>query len=206
MQKPTLDLEKEASKKGFNLVAGLDEAGRGPLAGPLVVACVILGESLYDNDTIDDSKKISPKKREDLFKIITNKALAFKIISITPEEIDRINILQATLYGMYRCLKEIKPIPDYALVDGNHFPKTQIMGKSVIGGDRISKSIAAASILAKVTRDRFMINSAKLYPEWSFERHKGYPTKHHKNLILKYGLTPLHRKTYNKKQIQLKLL
>ena len=206
MQKPTLDLEKEASKKGFNLVAGLDEAGRGPLAGPLVVACVILGKSLCDNDTIDDSKKISPKKREDLFKIITNKALAFKIISITPEEIDRINILQATLYGMYRCLKEIKPIPDYALVDGNHFPKTQIMGKSVIGGDRISKSIAAASILAKVTRDRFMKNSAKLYPEWSFERHKGYPTKHHKNLILKYGLTPLHRKTYNKKQIQLKLL
>ena len=205
MQKPTLDLEKEASKKGFNIVAGLDEAGRGPLAGPLVVACVILGESWCDNNTLNDSKKISQKKREHLFELITKKALAFKIVSISPKEIDRINILQATLYGMYRCLKEIKPIPDYALVDGNHFPKTQIMGKSVIGGDRISKSIAAASILAKVTRDRFMVNSAKNFPEWSFEKHKGYPTKLHRDLIFKYGLTPLHRKTFNKKLNQLNL-
>ena len=113
--------------------------------------------------------------------------------------------MQATLYGMHRCIMGMKPFPDYALVDGNFFPRIHIKGKAVIKGDSISKSIAAASILAKVTRDRFMINSAKHFPNWSFEKHKGYPTKLHRELILKHGLTPLHRKSFKIKPVQLNL-
>tara|TARA_Y100001970_G_C14251975_1_gene872509 strand:- start:5745 stop:6377 length:633 start_codon:yes stop_codon:yes gene_type:complete len=202
MLEPNLDLEKEAAKKGFNCIAGLDEAGRGPLAGPVVVACVILGKNWCYNDSINDSKKISKKKRESLYEFITKNALSFKIVSISSEEIDKMNILQATLHGMSRCLAEIRPVPDYVLVDGNRFPNTNIRGKAVVRGDSISKSIAAASILAKVTRDRFMIDLSKQFPEWSFDKHKGYPTKLHKKLILKYGSTPLHRKSFKIKHFQ----
>ena len=153
---PTLELEKKALARGFKHVVGIDEAGRGPMAGPVVVAAVILGPNWNDEYQINDSKKLSYKKRDQYYKIIVDKALAYKIVSISPDEIDRLNILQATLYGMAKCLKEIKPMPDYVLVDGNHFPKTKIKGETVIKGDTRSKSIAAASILAKVTRDRFM--------------------------------------------------
>jgi len=206
MQKPTLEIEKEASTKGFNYIAGVDEAGRGPLAGPVVVASVILGENWSNAHALNDSKRLSSKKRNQLYEIITNEALTFKIISISPKEIDRINILQATLLGMQRSLSEIRPLPDYALVDGNHYPKTTIKGEAIIKGDCLSKSIAAASILAKVTRDKIMIDSAKLFPHWSFEKHKGYPTSLHRELISKYGLTPLHRKSFKFKPLQIGFL
>ena len=195
-QLPTLELENIALAKGYKNIAGVDEAGRGPLAGPVVVASVILGGNWSNEYQINDSKRLSTKKREQLYDIVVKKAQAFKIVLISPKEIDRLNILQATLLGMIRCLNEIKPTPDYALVDGSFYPKTKIKGKTIIKGDKLSKSIAAASILAKVTRDRFMINSAKKFPEWAFEKHKGYPTDLHKKLILKYGLTPLHRKSF----------
>ena len=119
---------------------------------------------------------------------------------------DRINILQATLLGMYRSITEIKPLPDYAIVDGNHYPNTKIKGKAIIKGDCLSKSIAAASILAKVTRDRIMIDYAKLFPDWSFDKHKGYPTDLHRELISKYGLTPFHRKSFKIKPFQMNFL
>jgi len=205
MQEPSLDLEKEARAKGFNLIAGIDEAGRGPLAGPVVVASVILGDNWNDNHSLNDSKKLSAQKRERLFDFIINEALTFKIVSISAVEIDRMNILRATLLGMYRCITEIKPSPDYVLVDGNHFPNTNTKGKAIIKGDCLSKSIAAASILAKVTRDRFMIDSAKHFPKWSFEKHKGYPTNLHRKLIAQYGLTNLHRKSFKVKPSQMNL-
>ncbi len=203
---PTLKLEESAASRGFRNIAGVDEAGRGPLAGPVIVAAVILGKDWNAGHPLDDSKKLSLKKRESLFELICSEALAFKVVSISPEEIDRLNILQATLFGMYRCLAEIAPAPDYALVDGNHYPQTTVPGEAVIKGDARSKSIAAASILAKVTRDRFMVENAKRYPEWGFERHKGYPTRLHREAILKHGLTPLHRRSFRIKPVQMSLL
>ena len=200
---PNLEIEKKALARGFKYIAGVDEAGRGPLAGPVVVAAVILGDNWDDGHLLNDSKKLTAQKREHLFEIISNEALAHKIVSITPKEIDKLNVLQATLLGMLRCLKEISPFPDYVLVDGNHYPKTTINGEALVKGDNKSKSIAAASILAKVTRDRFMIKKAKQFPEWGFDQHKGYPTKHHKEMILKYGLTPLHRKSFKLNSVQL---
>ena len=203
---PTLEFEKAALGRGFKNIAGVDEAGRGPLAGPVVVAAVILGEDWNADHPLDDSKRLSAQKREHLFDLVCNEALAFKIVSISPQEIDRLNILQATLFGMSRCLTEIVPAPDYAFVDGNHYPQTTIPGEAVIKGDSRSKSIAAASILAKVTRDRIMLENAERYPEWGFESHKGYPTKRHREALAKFGLTPLHRKSFRLKPLQLSLL
>lgn len=198
---PTLELETAAQDRGFQQVAGVDEAGRGPLAGPVMVAAVILGKDWNAEHPLNDSKKLSSTKREQLFEVICSEALAFKIVSISAEEIDRLNILQATLHGMLRCLTEIEPAPDYALVDGNRFPQTTIRGEAVVKGDARSKSIAAASILAKVTRDRVMVENAKRYPEWHFEGHKGYPTKQHRAAIEKYGLSPLHRRSFRLKSL-----
>ena len=198
---PTLELEKAALSRGFRHIAGVDEAGRGPLAGPVMVAAVVLGKDWNVEHPLNDSKKLSAKKRAQLFDFICSEALAYKIVSISVEEIDRQNILQATLHGMLRCLTEIEPAPDYALVDGNHFPQTTIQGEAVVKGDGRSKSIAAASILAKVTRDRIMVENAKLYPEWGFECHKGYPTKQHRDAIEKYGLSPLHRRSFSLKSL-----
>ncbi|MBC8259220.1 MAG: ribonuclease HII [SAR324 cluster bacterium] len=199
--RPTLELEKAAADRGFKQIAGVDEAGRGPLAGPVVVAAVILGEAWKTEHQLNDSKKLSEKKREQLFEIICTEAAAYKIVAISAEDIDRLNILQATLLGMLRCLTEIVPTPDYALVDGNIFPKTEIQGEAVVKGDGRSKSIAAASILAKVTRDQLMLENAKHYPEWGFEQHKGYPTIQHRRAIEKYGLSPLHRKSFRLKSL-----
>jgi ribonuclease HII len=193
---PTLKLEESAAGRGFKNIAGVDEAGRGPLAGPVVVAAVILGKDWNVRHPLDDSKKLSLQKREQLFELICGEAVAYKIVSISPQEIDRLNILQATLFGMYRCLTEITPLPDYALIDGNQYPKTTVPGEALVKGDARSKSIAAASILAKVTRDRLMVENAKRYPEWGFELHKGYPTKLHREAIAQHGLTPLHRKSF----------
>ena len=198
---PTLELETAAQGRGFQQVAGVDEAGRGPLAGPVMVAAVILGKDWNAEHPLNDSKKLSSTKREQLFDVICSEALAFKIVSISAEEIDRLNILQATLHGMLRCLTEIEPAPDYALVDGNRFPQTTIRGEAVVKGDARSKSIAAASILAKVTRDRVMVENAIRYPEWGFEGHKGYPTKQHRAAIEKYGLSPLHRRSFRLKSL-----
>lgn len=203
---PTLELEESATGRGFRNIVGVDEAGRGPLAGPVVIAAVILGKDWNAGHPLDDSKKLSLQKREHFFKLICSEALAFKIVSISPQEIDRLNILQATLYGMYRCLTEISPAADYALIDGNHYPQTTVPGEAVIKGDARSKSIAAASILAKVTRDRFMVENAKRYPEWAFELHKGYPTKLHREAIAENGLSPLHRKSFRLKPMQMSLL
>ncbi|MCH2269648.1 MAG: ribonuclease HII [SAR324 cluster bacterium] len=203
---PTLEFETAALNRGFRNIAGVDEAGRGPLAGPVVVAAVILGEAWNTGHPLDDSKRLSAQKRECLFDLVCSEAQAFKIVSISPQEIDRLNILQATLFGMYRCLTEIEPAADYALVDGNHYPHTKVPGETVIKGDARSKSIAAASILAKVTRDRIMLENAARYPEWGFESHKGYPTKMHREAIAKYGLTPLHRKSFRLKPVQMSLL
>lgn len=203
---PTLKLEESAAGRGFRNIAGVDEAGRGPLAGPVVVAAVILGKDWNAGHPLDDSKKLSLQKREQLFELICSEALAFKIVSISPQEIDRLNILQATLFGMYRCLTEIAPPPDYALVDGNQYPQTTVPGETVVKGDARSKSIAAASILAKVTRDKLMVENAKHYPEWGFELHKGYPTKLHREAIAQHGLTPLHRRSFKHKPRQISLL
>ena len=202
MQVPNLEIEHKALARGFKHIVGIDEAGRGPLAGPVVVAAVILGNNWDNTHLLNDSKKLTAKKRESLFETISTEALAYKIVSIPPQEIDTMNVLQATLLGMLRCIEEINPLPDYVLVDGNNFPKTEINGESIVKGDCKSKSIAAASILAKVTRDRFMVRNAKLFPKWGFEKHKGYPTKHHREMILKYGISPLHRKSFQLKPIK----
>ncbi len=202
---PTLDFEKSAAKFGYVNIAGVDEAGRGPLAGPVVIAAVILGKYWKSKYLLNDSKKLSLRKRENLFDIICNEAKAFNIVSISPKEIDKLNILRATLFGMGKCLSEMTPKPDYAIIDGNHYPQIEVPGETVIKGDERSKSIAAASILAKVTRDRFMIEKAKLYPEWGFEVHKGYATKMHRKAIAEFGLTPMHRKSFKLKVKQLDL-
>ncbi len=202
---PTLDFEKLAAQLGFVNIAGVDEAGRGPLAGPVVVAAVILGKYWKSEYPLNDSKKLSMRKRENLFDLICSEAKAFNIVSISSEVIDKLNILSATLFGMGQCLAGMSPKPDYALIDGDHYPQTEVPGEALIKGDERSKSIAAASILAKVTRDRFMLEKAKLYPEWGFEIHKGYATKMHREAIAKFGLTPIHRKSFKLKAKQLDL-
>ncbi len=194
--RPTLEFENAAYSRGFSKIAGIDEAGRGPLAGPVVVAAVILGNNWNMKVELNDSKQLTYKKRQELYDLICEKSSAFKIISISPQDIDRLNILQATLLGMKRCSALICPEPDYLLVDGNHYPDTNIFGQTVVKGDCLSKSIAAASILAKVTRDRKMVEFGAMYPKWGFERHKGYPTRKHREAIAEHGLSPIHRRSF----------
>jgi len=203
---PTLELENAAYSRGFSKIAGIDEAGRGPLAGPVVVAAVILGRNWNTEFELNDSKQLTAKKRQVLYDLISAKATAFKIVSVSPQEIDRLNILQATMVGMQRCSDEINPSPDYLLVDGNRYPVTNIQGQAVVKGDCLSKSIAAASIIAKVARDRKMVEFGKEYPQWGFERHKGYPTSKHREAIAKYGLSPIHRRSFGQKTEQMSLL
>jgi ribonuclease HII len=178
-------------------VVGIDEAGRGPLAGPVVAAAVVL--DLNDPISgINDSKKVAPKKREILYDEIAAKARAWAVASASPEEIDKYNILRATLLAMKRALDDIGHAWSIVLVDGNQYiasvPRT--VQKPVIKGDGLSASIAAASIMAKVTRDRIMAEYHKLYPEWDFHVHKGYPTARHRELIGKLGLCGIHRKSF----------
>ena len=203
---PTLELENAAYSRGFSKIAGIDEAGRGPLAGPVVVAAVILGRNWNTEIELNDSKQLTAKKRQVLYDLICVKAITFKIVSVSPQEIDRLNILQATMVGMQRCTDEIDPSPDYLLVDGNRYPVTNIQGQAVVKGDCLSKSIAAASILAKVARDRKMVEFGKEYPQWGFERHKGYPTSEHREAIAEYGLSPIHRRSFGQKTEQMSLL
>ncbi len=194
----TMEKEMEIRAKGFTAVCGIDEAGRGPLAGPVVAAAVILPEDIQ-LPGVNDSKKITEKKREILFDFVKEHALAYGIGEASETEIDEINILQATFLAMRRAVEALQIPADYALVDGNRIQGLPVPAETVIGGDGKVLSIAAASILAKVTRDRYMRDMGAQYPEYGFEKHKGYGTKAHYAAIEQYGICPLHRKTFLKK-------
>lgn len=193
---PNLELEKSAEAAGYQPIAGVDEAGRGPLAGPVVVSAVILGKAWNLQHPLNDSKKISKALREELFRVIRQEALSYRIVAISPKLIDQMNILQATLFGMKRALQELKVRPQYVLVDGNRLPCMDMAGEAVIKGDGRSCSIAAASILAKVARDRIMEGFGRVYPLWDFGQHKGYPTQKHRENIATHGLSPIHRHSF----------
>ncbi|MEF9864902.1 MAG: ribonuclease HII [Oscillospiraceae bacterium] len=184
-------------KLKYGAVCGVDEAGRGPLCGPVCVAAVILDESTKING-INDSKKLSEKKREALYDEIIKNAVSYQIVFVEPQIIDEINILRATMLGMKNAVEGLSFVPSLALIDGNRCPDTDIPTQYVIKGDAFSASIAAASILAKVTRDRYMINLAQEYPQYQLEKHKGYPTKLHYELLDKYGIQSFYRKSFLK--------
>lgn len=191
-------IENEYREKGFNVICGVDEAGRGPLAGPVYAAAVILPSDCVI-EGLNDSKKLTEKKREALFDEIKEKALAYGIASADEKEIDEINILNATFLAMKRAIASLSVRPDLALIDGNQKPHTDIEEVTVIKGDAKSMSIAAASVLAKVSRDRFMLEMAEKYPQYEFARHKGYGTKLHYEKIAQYGVCDIHRRTFLKK-------
>ncbi len=190
--------ENEARAEGYSVICGVDEAGRGPLAGPVCAAAVILPEGLMI-EGLNDSKKLTEKKREALYDVIKEKAVAYSIAMADEKEIDKINILQATFLAMKRAVEGLDIKPDFVLVDGNRDPKLGIPTATVIKGDALSESIAAASVLAKVTRDRFMLEISGKYPEYQFPQHKGYGTKLHYEMIEKYGISPVHRRSFLKK-------
>ena len=187
--------EKEAVGKGCRDIAGIDEAGRGPLAGPVVSAAVIL-PATFRNSDITDSKKLSSKKRQKLYEVIYSHAVSIGIGIVDPIEIDRINILQASLLAMAMAVKNLAPRPDYLLVDGTFPISTDLPQHPIAKGDTLSISIAAASIVAKVTRDRLMQKYHHYYPQFDFPKHKGYPTQAHKEAIRKFGCCPIHRKSF----------
>ena len=193
-----LHYEKSYGCNGKKIVCGVDEAGRGPLAGPIYAAAVILPFGVII-DGVNDSKKLSEKKRDYLYDIIKEKALCYCAASADVEEIDSLNILNATFLAMKRAVEGLETAPDFALIDGNMCPKLSIESKAIIKGDGLSASIACASILAKVTRDRIMLKEAEKYPEYQFEKHKGYGTKLHIEMIKNYGPSPIHRKTFLKR-------
>jgi len=196
---PDLELEKAAKISGFKYICGVDEAGRGPLAGPVCAAAVILPEDC-EIEGLNDSKKISEKKREVLFDVICEKAVSYSIAFGTLEEIEEFNILEATFLAMNRAIDNLDIKADFALIDGNRVPRDiKIPCQTVIKGDAKSCSVAAASILAKVTRDRLLLEYDEKYPEYNFKKHKGYGTKEHSDLILKYGPCPIHRMSFLKK-------
>ena len=196
---PDFTYEKAASESGFKYICGVDEAGRGPLAGPVCAAAVIFAPDT-EIEGLNDSKKLSEKKREALFNVIKEKALAYCIAYGTLEEIEEFNILEATFLAMNRAIDGLSIKADYALIDGNRVPTgIKIPCETVIKGDAKSASIAAASILAKVTRDRLLLEYDQKYPQYDFKKHKGYGTKEHTDLILKYGPSPIHRPSFLKK-------
>lgn len=190
--------EQNALNKGYKVICGIDEAGRGPLAGPVYAAAVILPLGL-EIEGLNDSKKLTEKKREQLFDIICEKAVSYSIGIATEQEIDEINILNATFLAMRRAVEGLDVKPDYALVDGNQHPGLSIADETIIKGDGKSMSVAAASILAKVSRDRYMLEMAEKYPEYCFEKHKGYGTKLHYEMLEKYGVSEIHRRSFLKK-------
>ena len=193
-----LHFEKEAMANGYHHICGVDEAGRGPLAGPVCAAAVILPEGCII-EGVNDSKKLTEKKREALFDVIVETAVSCSIAFGTVEEIERDNILQTTMNTMRRAVEGLDVKADYAMIDGNRLPKLAVPARYIVGGDAKSMSIAAASILAKVSRDRLMLQYAEKYPEYGFEKHKGYGTKLHVEKILQYGETPIHRPSFLKK-------
>lgn len=179
----------------FDFIAGCDEAGRGPLAGPVVAAAVILPKNFYHPE-IDDSKKLSPLKREELFKIIQKSAISFSFGIVPVEIIDRVNILQATKMAMYEAINRLTPQPEIVLIDALKIDTLSIAQYPIIKGDSLSINIASASILAKVKRDSIMLAYHGQYPMYGFDKHKGYPTLSHRECIKKYGPCPIHRKTF----------
>ena len=186
----------------YRHIAGVDEAGRGPLAGPVVAAAVILPIGLTETFGINDSKLLSAVKRKNLKTIIENNAVSISVGVIEHHDIDRLNILQATYAAMRQAVQALKPLPEFVLVDGNRDPQLGFTGRCVVKGDSLSLSIAAASIIAKVTRDELMIRYAETYPDYGFERHKGYPTPEHIARIQKFGLSPIHRRSFKPKALE----
>ena len=188
-------IEKQVQKDGFARIAGVDEAGRGPLAGPVVAAAVVLPPS-FSVPGVNDSKKLSAPKRETLYEAIYTEADGVGVGIIDADEIDRINILRASLLAMAKAVDKLPVAPDYLLIDGTFPIASSIPQKAIPKGDSRSISIAAASIIAKVTRDRLMAEYHILYPEYNFKKHKGYPTKAHRDAIKIHGCCPIHRKTF----------
>lgn len=195
MNQPDLLIEKSLYKTGYHLIAGVDEAGRGPLAGPVVAAAVILPKNVLING-IDDSKKLSKSRRELLYKEIQKNAIGYGIGIVSEEIIDRINILRASLEAMKLAVLSLTRNPDFLLIDGPYLPDIGIPMKALPRGDSLSLSIAAASIIAKVTRDRIMCELDSVYPDYGFARHKGYPTAEHLNTLNEFGPCKIHRKTF----------
>lgn len=190
-----LTYESELKRSGYRLIAGVDEVGRGPLAGPVVASSVILGPDTLIPD-VDDSKKLSESQRESLYDLIMEKAVAIGIGVVPNEVIDRINIFRASLEAMSQAVKELSIQPDYLLVDGPHCPDLHLAMKPIIGGDGLSFSIASASIIAKVTRDRIMIEFDRIYPQYNFASNKGYPTPDHLSTLQKFGPCEIHRRSF----------
>lgn len=191
-------IENEIYEEGFQLLCGVDEAGRGPLAGPVCAAACILprGEEIPG---LNDSKKLSEKKREELYDVITEKAITFGIAFASVEEIEAMNILNATYLAMNRAIEMLEPVPELALIDGNRNQAIQIPSRCIVKGDARCADIAAASVLAKVTRDRYMLDLAEQYPQYAFEKHKGYGTALHYSALREYGPSPVHRMSFLKK-------
>lgn len=192
------EIERDLAAHGYTAICGVDEAGRGPLAGPVYAAAVILPPGI-DIPALDDSKKLKESVREALYEIITSSAVAYGIASASHTEIDSMNILNATFLAMSRAVGRLMAKPDIVLVDGNRDPGLEYKSICIVGGDRKSASIAAASILAKVSRDRFMAEMAAKYPQYSFERHKGYGTKLHYEKLREFGQSEIHRESFLKK-------
>ena len=193
-----IEYEQNAELKGYKAICGVDEAGRGPLAGPVCAAAVILPPDTVV-DGVNDSKKLTEKKREALFDVIKETAVSYCIAYASVEEIESINILNATMLAMKRAVEGLDVKADYAMIDGNKMPPLDIDGETIVKGDAKSMSIACASILAKVSRDRLLYEYAKEYPQYQFDKHKGYGTAAHREAIIKYGPCPYHRMSFLKK-------
>lgn len=192
------ELENEIYDSGVKLICGVDEAGRGPLAGPVCAAAVILPQG-FVIEGLNDSKKLSEKKRDALFDLIKESAISYGIAFATVEEIESLNILSATMLAMNRAIKQLSPVPELALIDGNRNKEIEINSQCVVKGDSRCADIAAASILAKVTRDRYMLEMAEKYPEYHFEKHKGYGTKLHYEALREHGPSDIHRMSFLRK-------
>lgn len=189
------EYEQKAAKNGAKLIAGVDEAGRGPLAGPVAVGACILPLNLY-LPHLKDSKKLTEKRRDILFDMIKENAIAYSVVFIDRETIDSVNIYQATMMGMYEAINKLSPAPDKILIDAMPLENLDIPHESIVKGDAKSASIAAASVLAKVSRDRLMLAMDEVYPEYGFKNHKGYGTKAHIEALKKYGPCPIHRHSF----------
>lgn len=189
--------ENEMRDSGFTAVCGVDEAGRGPLAGPVYAAAVILPHGCLI-EGLNDSKKLTPARRDALYEVICERAIAWGVGSASVDEIESVNILNATYLAMQRAVAELVPAADSALIDGNRLPQLEIPARAIVKGDALSASIAAASVLAKVTRDRYMMMMHELYPQYAFDQHKGYGTALHCEKLQEYGPSPIHRLSFLK--------
>ena len=191
-------LENEIYDEGFTLLCGVDEAGRGPLAGPVCAAAVMLPRG-HVIEGLNDSKKLTEKRREELYDVIRSESVSFGIAFASVEEIETLNILGATFLAMNRAIEQLSPAPELALIDGNRTKGIEVPARCVVKGDSKCADIAAASVLAKVTRDRYMLEMAEKYPQYHFEQHKGYGTKLHYEALREYGPSPIHRMSFLKK-------